>query len=38
MTQGRGRHSREFSHYEPIPKDVQAQLVAIHDAERAEGH
>ena len=26
LTQGRGRHSRSFSHYEPVPKEIQAKL------------
>lgn len=34
MTQGRGSHSRTFSHYDPVPKDVQAKLVESYQASR----
>jgi elongation factor G len=27
MSQGRAAYSMEFSHYEPVPRDVQAELV-----------
>lgn len=30
LTQGRGLYSREFSHYEDVPRDVQEKLVAEH--------
>ncbi|MCB1044948.1 MAG: elongation factor G [Acidobacteria bacterium] len=33
MTQGRGRHHREFSHYEPTPRDVQSKLMAAYSSE-----
>ena len=36
MTQGRGVHSREFSHYEPVPKDVQAKLIEKYKASKGE--
>lgn len=32
MTQGRGMHSRSFSHYEPVPREVQKKLVEAHQA------
>lgn len=38
MTQGRGAHSREFGHYEPVPKDVQVKLVETYQREREEEH
>ena len=38
MTQGRGLHSRKFSHYEPTPKDTQAKLIAAYQAMREEQH
>ncbi|NOZ62147.1 MAG: elongation factor G [Calditrichaeota bacterium] len=28
MTQGRAKYSREFSHYDPVPKDVEAKVIA----------
>jgi elongation factor G len=28
LTQGRGSYTREFSHYEEVPKDVEAKIVA----------
>jgi len=37
MTQGRGRHTRKFSHYDPVPKEVQAKLVEAYQAAKAEG-
>ena len=36
MTRGRGGHSRTFSHYEPVPSDVQSKLVEAYQAARAE--
>lgn len=27
LTSGRGIHTREFSHYEPVPKDVEAKVI-----------
>ncbi len=32
MTQGRGAHAQSFSHYEPVSKDVQANLIEAHRA------
>jgi len=34
MTQGRGAHSRKFSHYEPAPKDVQQKLIDTYKEEQ----
>ncbi len=28
LTSGRGLHTREFSHYEPVPKDIEAKIIA----------
>ena len=28
ITQGRGFHEQEFSHYEDVPGDIQAKVVA----------
>jgi len=36
MTQGRGVHSRKFSHYEPVPRDVMNKLVEAHKAKQEE--
>lgn len=36
LTQGRGIHSRTFSHYEEVPADVQAKIVEAYQAEKAE--
>ena len=33
MTQGRGAHDRKFSHYEPVPRDVQAKLIEAYASE-----
>ena len=38
MTQGRGMHRRKFSHYEEVPHDIQAKLVAEYEAKREEGN
>ena len=35
MTQGRGLHRASFSHYDPVPRDVQAKLIAEQSAEVA---
>jgi len=37
MTGGRGLHKRSFSHYEEVPTDIQARLVAVYEEKRAEG-
>ncbi|MBC8181898.1 elongation factor G [candidate division KSB1 bacterium] len=34
MTQGRATYSREFSHYDPLQKDVEAKVVAESKAEK----
>jgi elongation factor G len=34
MTQGRGMHSREFSHYDPVPREVQTKLVEAYQESR----
>ena len=31
MTQGQGSFTMEFSHYDPVPRDVQQQLEAEHN-------
>jgi translation elongation factor EF-G len=28
MTQGRGTHSRSFSHYEEVPRDQKERIIA----------
>ncbi|UCF07145.1 MAG: elongation factor G [bacterium] len=38
MTQGRGTHGREFSHYEEVPHDVAQKLVTETEAAKEEGH
>jgi elongation factor G len=35
LTQGRGFYTRDFSHYEEVPRDIQEKLVAEHQAARA---
>ncbi len=37
ISQGRGRHSRKFSHYEPVPREVQNRLIEKFKALREEG-
>jgi len=34
MTQGRATYAREFSHYEPLPKDQEAKVIAEWQAEK----
>ncbi|CAM2065946.1 elongation factor G [Sulfidibacter corallicola] len=34
ISQGRGRHSRKFSHYEPVPKEIQTRLTDQFKSER----
>lgn len=34
ITQGRGIHSREFSHYEETPRDVQQKIMEAYEAEK----
>lgn len=36
MTQGRGIHTREFSHYEPVPSDVQTKIIEKVQKEKEE--
>jgi len=36
LTQGRGRHSRHFSHYEPVPREIQAKLREAYQNEKDE--
>jgi elongation factor G len=38
LTQGRGMHKRQFSHYEEVPKDVEHKVVEEYTKERAEAH
>ena len=38
MTQGKGMHKQSFSHYEPMPREVQEKVVAEHKREREEEH
>ncbi len=38
LTQGKGLHRRKFSHYEEMPGDVQAKLVAEYEAAREQGN
>lgn len=37
LTQGRGTHRREFSHYEEVPHDIAGKLIAEVEAAREEG-
>jgi elongation factor G len=36
MTQGRGHHQREFSHYEEVPHDVAQKVVEEAKKEKEE--
>ncbi|MBK7106333.1 MAG: elongation factor G [Ignavibacteriae bacterium] len=36
LTSGRGIHSREFSHYEPVPKDVEAKVIEEYNKSKQE--
>ncbi|MEO8447073.1 MAG: elongation factor G [bacterium] len=36
MTQGRGYYDRKFSHYEDVPKDVEAKIIGDYEMARAE--
>jgi len=36
LTQGRGIHSRSFSHYEEVPAEVQAKIVAAYKSDKEE--
>lgn len=33
MTSGRATHTRSFSHYDPVPKDIEAKIIADSKAE-----
>lgn len=37
MTSGRGLFRMKFSHYDPVPHEVQTKLIADYDARREEG-
>lgn len=37
LTGGRGLHTRELSHYEEVPMEIQDKLVKIYEEKRAEG-
>ncbi|MCK4386082.1 MAG: hypothetical protein KAW52_07435, partial [candidate division Zixibacteria bacterium] len=34
LTQGRGIHSREFSHYEEVPKEIADKIIKEAQAEK----
>jgi elongation factor G len=36
LTSGRGMHTRVFSHYEEVPKDVEAKVIAAYKKEKEE--
>ncbi len=36
LTSGRGIHTREFSHYEPVPKDVEAKIIEEYNKAKEE--
>ncbi len=36
LTQGRGTHTREFSHYEEVPREIAARTIEELEKERAE--
>jgi len=36
LTAGRGIHSRKFSHYDPVPKDVEAKIIEEFKKEKEE--
>ncbi|PID62823.1 MAG: elongation factor G [Ignavibacteriae bacterium] len=36
LTSGRGIHTREFSHYEPVPKDVEAKVIEEYNKAKEE--
>ncbi|MBN2601070.1 MAG: elongation factor G [Candidatus Marinimicrobia bacterium] len=38
MTQGKGMHKQSFSHYEPMPREVQEKVVAEYKRKREEEH
>jgi elongation factor G len=38
LTSGRGVHKEEFSHYEEMPRNAEAELVEEYKKHRQEGH
>jgi elongation factor G len=36
LTQGRGNYTREMSHYEDVPKEVEIKIIADYEKQRAE--
>jgi len=38
LTQGRGVHKRNFSHYEEVPKEVEHKVIEEYNKEREEAH
>jgi elongation factor G len=38
MTQGRGTHKRDFSHYEEVPMDAASKVIEEYEKARAEEH
>ena len=38
MSQGKGMHRQTYSHYEPMPRELQEKVVAEHKREREEEH
>ncbi len=38
LTSGRGVHSRKFSHYEEVPKEVEQKIIDEYNKQREEGH
>lgn len=36
LTSGRGIHTREFSHYEPVPKDVESKVIEEYNKAKEE--
>ena len=38
LTQGRGVHKRQFSHYEEVPKEVEQKIIDEYNKSREEGH
>lgn len=38
LTSGRGVHSRKFSHYEEVPKEVEQKIIEEYNKSREEGH
>jgi elongation factor G len=36
LTQGRGNYTRDMSHYEDVPKEVEVKIIADYEKQRAE--